>query len=312
MIVGLPRSGKTTFIEEMKKQMRKRGETYVYVNAGDNFAMHNVEVARKDVYWEVNVGLEMGADYIILDGGFTSRKERRLFLKEFEGETIIANIMAVSYEDCIRNCEGWSEMEVEVNKAYKGIHIPLLAEGFNNVIYHTNTHELVVQNTRTYIEQLKEGLSFEDFVKYHPFKRWIRDYDQNNPYHRHTLDKHMYNVYSDIFYNEDLFDYTKFILMIAAAFHDIGKIHTREDKTPEHSTYYGHENVSAYEAVRVLARVGLPKEATDDIITVISNHMRFKVSKSEKVSISTKIKKELGEARFKLLEIFNKADIESK
>ncbi len=69
----------------------------------------------------------------------------------------------------------------------------------------------------------------------------VKDFDQRNPHHSCTLDKHL--VLASDYACGHKFDNS---VIQAALFHDIGKIFTRTFDENGIAHYYNHENVSAY------------------------------------------------------------------
>ena len=89
--------------------------------------------------------------------------------------------------------------------------------------------------------------------------------DQNSPYHTKNVWLHTLGVVGNA--PPDL------ALKYAALFHDIGKSYTKT-ATDGHVHFYHHEEVSAFMAESILARLGLPKKLQEEIVYLVHNHMR--------------------------------------
>jgi poly(A) polymerase len=88
---------------------------------------------------------------------------------------------------------------------------------------------------------------------------------QESPYHSKDVWLHTVGVVENA--PADL------ALKYAALFHDIGKPYTKtSDGKSVH--FYNHEDVSALMTEAILGRMGLPRRLTEEVVYLVTNHMR--------------------------------------
>jgi poly(A) polymerase len=121
----------------------------------------------------------------------------------------------------------------------------------------------------------------------------------------------------NVHHNEDVFNHTLSVLQgtqpelvtrLMALFHDIGKVATRSE-TPSGVHFYGHEDVGADVAERIMTNLKYPTELIQAVKLGIKNHMRLKQGGDDAVKLSDKalrkFKIELGDQLEKLLDVIH-------
>jgi len=127
-------------------------------------------------------------------------------------------------------------------------------------------------------------------------------YNQDSPHHSLTLDKHLDSTHDWLVNNIDNKD-----IIVAGAYHDIGKPLTRKLHEDGKIRYINHENVSAYNFLTNC--IPLRNFLTLDIIYItqlINNHMRPYTWKEEKTI--EKYRRIFGRPFFNDLMILHEAD----
>ena len=126
----------------------------------------------------------------------------------------------------------------------------------------------------------------------------VKDFDQRNPHHSCTLDKHL--VLASDYACGHKFDNN---VIQAALYHDIGKIFTQTFDENGIAHYYNHENVSAYYFFLLTGDIW---QSGKEIAWLISHHMDF--FKGDKYL--EKLKRKINnEELFKKLEQLHECDL---
>ncbi|MEK7585630.1 MAG: CCA tRNA nucleotidyltransferase [Patescibacteria group bacterium] len=73
-------------------------------------------------------------------------------------------------------------------------------------------------------------------------------------------------------------------IRLSALFHDIGKPRTRRAGEKKAYTFYGHEVVGANMVRKIMDRLKFPKKTTDQVVSMVRNHMFF--SDTEQITLS--------------------------
>lgn len=306
MFVGLRGSGMSETLMALLPQLEQQGKTVHVVRTDDwykekmpidyapNCIINEIEEHRKSV------------DHVIIDGTNISRRQRAYILAKFRPVAhLIANVFLVSQESIVHN--GYED---QLEQLWPTFQVPIYAEGFDNIIYHTDTLDITVDTTQAYLKTLVAGCTFDDFMLGHPYKKLIRGYDQNNKFHTNTLDVHMYNTYKLII-DSDVNDYGKMILGIVAAFHDLGKPFVAEKRDNGFTRFIGHENVSGYLTARLFGRLKLNHLIRDQVVAIIQYHMYVKQAQLSAKKL-LRVEKLLGEPTFSLLMKFSEFDTRGK
>lgn len=299
IMIGLPGSGKTTATKYLKD------EGYVVHSSdaireeffGDEYNRDDNKFVFSTMFKRTKRDLEK--DYnVVYDATNLSRKLRRNLinqLRKYAGR-VEGMLMLRSYEDIIKyNKKRNFPMDVLFNYI-RYFNIPNKQEGFDEInvsaINNINTepYNETEDSYNTVYNFIKSALKGEFNKDLYPYLHLFNNYNQNTPYHSLTLDEHLQTVY------EESLKFKDKEVTIAALFHDIGKTKTRVENKHGHSSYYGHENVSAYMFLLLEHKYNLSNRLYFDlekVLDLISFHMRMHQLKTTKAK--RKLIKEVGQ-----------------
>lgn len=238
VLCGIQGAGKTTKAQQLAEEYQAEivSSDLVRLRIAEDFhiegnlysAIRN-EAIFKDVYANINRFLKSGKN-VIFDATNTTLKARyQIFLNVKTPCVKVCYIMNTPYAVCKerlkdRNIDPQlSVTEEAVERYWKTFEIPFYEEGWDKICLDVIPQE---EPSNLYLECLRKG---------------VQGYDQKNPHHRFDLGEHQYRT------RMKLAELTKDpILLLAACYHDIGKLFTQtmDDKGICH--YYGHANVGAY------------------------------------------------------------------
>lgn len=288
MLVGLPGSGKSTYI---KKQY-------------SNYSVHSSDAIREELSGDENTqsinnqvfnllhtriknDLTNGEN-TVYDATNLSWKRRKAFLQEL-GKIICWKkciIIATPYEMCLnRNQARERVVPTEVIKRmYKSFEMPWYNEGWDEIqiIYTDDTFR-------------------DSYGHWSHFINRNITFNQESKWHKETLGNHCLKTFQYVVSREnELNDLIKYETFIAAALHDCGKPFVKSFKdskgnTSEFAHYYCHENVGAYESLFY------QKESDIDSLLVailIRYHMILHFFKDWKQKTIDKYEKEFTENRY--------------
>lgn len=281
VMVGIQGSGKSTWA----KKYQEENENVVIVSSDlirkQEPTWDNEQVFRK-FYIDMNTYLAIPNTTVILDATNLTLKSRRKIFNNLKNKDFIeveAILIATPIDICIkrvreRNKDNKSHYVPEdiVWKYAMSFQIPIENEGFDLI-----TIETVVNNNQAYKEIWEE----------------MKDFDQKNPNHSQTLDKHCFSVAIDLIYSDTMESEIGLL-------HDYGKLFTQtfDDKGVAH--YYGHAEIGTYKLISEKSII------RTHILNIINYHMLPYNWKTEKAH--NKWKNILGEKLYNDLLIFNKAD----
>lgn len=233
VMVGLPGSGKSTTVEELKiihKAETFSSDEYRKIVCGDeNCQDRNQEVFSR-LYKDLRIALSSGYN-CIFDATNTNRKMRaRIFnqIKGIEGVEVIAYVMRTPYEVCVERdshrerCVG---PEV-IKKFLHSFEFPQKFEGFSQIIIDNFPVE-----DPSYDYMIATPHFFEILDE-------MKEWDQENPHHIHNLYDHCF-ILADQF-PEDSSHFWAGIL------HDVGKLLTRHYDDQGIAHYFNHDCVGTY------------------------------------------------------------------
>jgi len=294
MTIGIPGSGKSTFIKDSSRSKEYLG-----------YKIHGSDDLREELYSDVNnqtnnvklfeiLHKRIKADLIqgnnvIYNATNLSYKRRKGFLEslnKIECEKV-AIVMATPFNDCInrdRN-RGKSVGKQVLDRMYKSFTMPSKMEGFDKIL-----------------------LEYSDYSKgnYDIYKKMLtlRDMPQFNKYHSKTIGGHCLAVASNVKVERPNIE-------MAGLLHDIGKQYTMSFRNSkgeytDQAHFYGHENVSAYESMFYLKEEGFYDEDIIYICNLIQYHMKPHLLETTKGI--NKLKRFLGEEFYKDLMILHEAD----
>lgn len=225
MLVGLPGSGKSTYVEKKKDSYNVFSSDALRLEMfGDETSQdHNAEVfdeLHKRIYESLK-----NHKSCIYDATNLSRKRRRNFLKtisNFDYVVKYAFVFATDIEVCLAHNKSRDRVVPEdvILNMYKKITIPRIEEGFDLI------------RVIPYYKNRKLDCYIKDMF----------NFNQENNYHTLTLDNHCMLTAANIDHEE---------IRLAALIHDIGKPvcktftkYNGEIDTEAH--YYNHAEVGAY------------------------------------------------------------------
>ena len=269
MVVGLPGSGKSTYVEQQC--------TY-YNQGGRKAVIHSSDAIREELSGDVNnqrinqkvfevlhkrVKEDLEAGYIVYyDATNISWKRRKAFLQELTSIDCYKEcvVIATPFEECVRrndNRERKVPYEV-LERMYDNFDIPWYNEGWDRILLEYTDTEY-----KNYYGTIDE------------FKRNYWNYDQHNKYHNLTLGQHCQKTFEYVLNTIDKLGvtyppyYCRQELLTAASLHDCAKpdVQTFIDKknnVTEYAHYYEHEHTGCYKSLFY----GKP-EGTDSLLVSV-------------------------------------------
>ena len=93
------------------------------------------------------------------------------------------------------------------------------------------------------------------------------------------------------------------LVILAALFHDIGKPRTRSVEESGRVRFFGHEDVGADIARKVMRRLKFSNDDIDAVATLVKNHMRLGSAVPFTASAARRLRRDLGELVEPLLEV---------
>lgn len=286
MLVGLPGSGKSTYAEmhsaeyEIHSSDRLRKELL-----GDINDQTKNDKIFQELHRRIRADLKAGKK-VMYDATNIKYKRRMAFLRELKDIDCkkTALIFATPYETCLR--QNWMrERKVPdevLDRMYRGWQTPYYFEGWDEikVISHFDSCKSQAQH----------------------IINWY-GYNQNSPYHKNTLGKHMalcgeYILKKNGNHFDDIYN--------AAVYHDCGKPYCRTTDDNGISHYYNHEYVGAYDA---LSLHGLSLLAS----VCINYHMlpMFWNAMEDSTNVREKYKKLWGDKLYNNILLLHEADVAS-
>jgi len=216
------------------------------------------------VHTMINEHLKLEND-VIYDATNLNRKKRKHFISTLgKGHEVIGYFVCPPIEVILKRAlerVGTSEFVPldKIMKVLRNFHVPLLEEGFSYIDYVGNKN-------------------------YSIYEEYPVNYDQNNPYHNLTLEKHADKVFENAL-KLGLFDRleNKQILYSAVYYHDIGKPLTRSFRKDGFCSYIGHDNVSAYIFASSNKSLSKNKEVFNLALLLISYHIQIRYAKPQKL-----------------------------
>lgn len=296
IMVGLPGSGKSTIAKTLSALNGARifeSDWYRETYFNNDYSKEtNVEMF-KVIHNDILDCLEYQS--CIFDSTGLSYKHRIQLIERVRAKygskiRIIAHIVATEYTICVSrdSLRPYPVGEGYIKRARESFHIPMYTEGFDEI------NISLTYDRNNYI--------------YRDLEKRMMGFDQETIHHTLSLYEHSSGVFENVLHGDA-------VLWYAAILHDVGKMYTKTFKDSrgnpsEYAHYYGHEFVSAYEALFYLDAFGLSwhtqKDFILDVIAVINYHMRPYSIQSERAK--QKLIGLVGEKIFEMLMEFNKAD----
>ena len=258
IMVGISGSGKSSAAKILQKEYDAEilSSDEIREEMGDvNCQTRNVEVFNT-LTKRLNQNLTQGKN-VIIDATNLSIKNRKQYLvaaRKYNYDTI-AYITNKPIEQCMKDNVGRDRVvpDYVINKQVLNFQIPFYDEGFDEINFHYSNHD---------IDKVNE---FRELF------HQMNGFDQENPYHNENLLEHSKSVYNHLLNEEDCPE----TLLIAAKYHDIGKLKTKTFDENNIAHYYGHDSYGSYLVSSLLTpqAVKLTKEEFLDICFYVNYHM---------------------------------------
>ena len=311
MLVGLPGSGKSTYIKKYFNQnLRVHSSDAIREELSGNINNQDIneevfELLHKRVKKDLRNGISC-----VYDATNISWKKRKAFLESLKGIKCwkICHIIATPYEICLEQNRQRDKVVPDsvIKNMYMNFDIPFYNEGWDDI-------EIWYEKK----EYRNAYGSWQQFI-YDTI-----DFNQDSKWHKETLGEHCRKCLDYVRHNDN--NLTSLIsneLYVAAALHDCGKPFTQTYKdskgnSSELAHYYNHEHVGCYNA---LFYNDESNEYFDELITsaLIRWHMILHFFKDWKQKTIDKYTREFTEDDylkeiefFKTLQILHKGDKEA-
>jgi len=281
LLIGVPGSGKSTTAHDLIKLnpntvLHSSDDLRVELFGSRSVMNRNTELF-SELHQRIITDLKRGIN-VIYDATNLNRKSRLYFINSLRQCQVEVNalIIATPKEKCFsQNMQRGAEEvvpEYVITRMLNNFQFPTYAEGFDNIsIKYTN------------IDYIDKNYDLFKVVED------LTNYDQRNIFHDYTLGQHL-RACSIAYYGK--YPY-------AALLHDIGKPLCQSFKDGEDNAhYYGHENLSAYEAMFYLQYLNVDVNEIIEICQIIQNHMLPYVLTNSK--LEDRLGKELASEVMKL------------
>ena len=295
MMCGLVASGKSTRAKKLAKEYNAtifssdalREELFNDVNDQE----HNQELF-VELHRRIKECLKSGKN-ACYDATNLSYKKRMAFLQELKNIPCekICVLMATPYEECLKR-NALRERKVPdyiIARMYRQFDPPYWYEGWDYI--------QVEWYSDTQFKSITDWLSSAE------------DFNQDNPYHSLTLDRHSEKTLDYVFIVASGMDDRSIALRNAAVLHDNGKHFCKTFKNSkgditEHAHYYNHEHVGSYNSLfyKMLCH-------PLDVAIIIRWHMQpYFWERDNNEKLCSKYRKLWGEQLYQDIMLIHKAD----
>ena len=296
IMIGLSASGKSTIGEQIVRECdcvivstdKIRGEI---CDGGVIDQTQNEEVF-KIFHSGIKDNLLKGIN-VIADATNINMKARRSLLENVKKVDCnkIAYVIPKSVEQCIED-NIYKEYPVPhhvIQKQMMNFQIPFYEEGFDEIVIHNFNNEYV---NDVFVKDCYESME---------------NFDQKNPHHTMTLDKHC-EFATDRFKHISGYIYTEY--PFAASLHDIGKLFTQKFDDDGVAHYFQHENVGCYYLLSNVQNIKQCRDYSDEemlnILFLVNYHMMPMSWNSDKAKRTWR--RRFGDYKYQLLLDFNECD----
>ena len=276
--VGLPGSGKSTFVQKLAKEENAfilSSDTIRQELFGDA-SKQKSRVVFRVLYERLNEHMAKGHSVIV--DATNIERERRIFALH----KLPSSLQKECYyfdtpyaKSVARNQQRKRQVPLAImEKMRKHLEFPTIGEGFDQVhiVHEAEPYGISMQQ---FIELIQRQPTYEELfqaLQAIPCFKEIYCFHQENPYHQFLLCQHTYFVFSYI--NEYYMENDKLALQIAALFHDIGKPFCKKYKPlQQRYGYFGHENVSAQIVCHFLLELGFKEDFVLKVVYLVQFHM---------------------------------------
>ena len=295
-MVGIPGSGKSTYVANLKKDYEKEGKP-LDVHSSDDMRDEGIEesVLFDTLHKRIEDSIDAGHD-CVYDATNLNRKRRihavRLFRKH--KCNVICVCMLTPFGICKEQNKKRKEERIVpehvLERMVRNFDIPMKEEGFKSVIF---------------IKRETDGKFFDSISE-------MNEISHDNPHHSNTIGNHMLEAekYIRDNYSDDK-DYVS--IMTAARYHDCGKPFTKtfvntKGETTETAHYYGHDGASAYLFITEIAPMLFGID-TLYVTELINWHMRPFLAWKKSENAFWRDKKLLGDRKLNALLKVHEADV---
>lgn len=294
IMVGLPGSGKSTWAKNKCDENSIiissdaiRDKLYKDINNQE----HNAKVfehMRKETLDALN-----GTKSVYYDSTNITRKNRQSILDFIKINHIecrkVAVIVETPYEECLKrnSIRNRHVPEHVIKNMMERFELPLINEGFDEILEIKS-----VEPTKLWTDAYDE----------------MKNFEQKNPNHTLTLDKHCKKVCKKVFEYMLNHEFNR-ELQIAAYIHDYGKLFTQTYDEEKHLCHYiGHQNVGAYKALTFKYEDNINPYK---VALYINYHMEpFNLKNAKQITINRR--KELFGSYWNDILLLHEADINAK
>ncbi|WP_315906532.1 AAA family ATPase [Priestia koreensis] len=321
MMVGLPASGKSTLARQLSMQengvILSSDELREELFGDVNDQSQNVRVF-EEMNKRANTHLLLG-DTVIYDATNLTRKKRvhliNHVIKANEKVAYYINnhLTHIQYQDEHRTRKVGSSV---IDKMYKSLHIPVMNEGWDDVIYFNDGVGRASETRNALEAAVTSGAAHDELITHLatviPEFMDIFNVSQDSTYHSFSISRHIYYVYKYVLekYEGD----NQLIMLWAALFHDLGKGYcksftTRKGEETRYAHFIGHEFVSSQLAAYWLTQLGYDDSIVQRVSALVQFHM-IPLGASEKKM--KEIHDLLGADLFQKLLFLHEADMAGK
>ena len=302
-LVGLPGSGKSTAAKEMQKAgiIWHSSDAIRQELFGDSTDQSNNEAVFLALNKRVKADLLDGHD-VAYDATNISAKRRGALLNHLAKAATrkVAVVMATPYEQVLINNQNREHPvpKVAIQKMYRSFWVPQYFEGWDEIHFE---YQANVPEEITKLYSMEES-----------FFQQLEAFEQDNIHHGLSLGAHMRETLANVIKVTGI-SQERLNLITAAGMHDVGKAKTkaffnRDGEAVESATYYGHDNVSAYDMM-CFAYYGMRETNVNNVLEMIfyvQYHMRPFFMKE--LSTRNKFKQKVGNAWYEDIYILHEAD----
>lgn len=275
ILIGVSGSGKTRYTNTLDDSvviLRSDDIRLELFGGLDRQAKEDHAKVFKLLHERLEENIRLGND-VVLDATNLSRRKRihlyNNIIKRINENIHVKGIvfvepLSVILENNRRKAEENRVPRRVINKMYPSLNVPRIGADVDSIEVFGQTnffkdkvalHEIIKLNTVHDFLDLLDPLYLDEI-----YENIIGPHD--TPYHLEDIDEHITLTMENS-------RHIGYILFLVSIFHDLGKAVTKDG-----GTYYGHQNVSAYYALKGLNEIdGLNQEEINLILEVIYQHM---------------------------------------
>ena len=294
--VGLPGSGKSTWLENNKEKLHINihSSDSIREELGDVNDQTQNELVFSTLHKRIKEDLLNGKN-VAYDATGLKRKNRLAFMREIQNIPCekICVLFATPYESCLRNNANRDRNVPEsvINRMLKSFEVPTCCEGWDHI-------QIVWWNYEKY------GMEFD---LSNDMREWCK-ISHDNPNHTLLIGDHMLAAASHaLTLSDDKSLHTAVIL------HDCGKPFTKDfyngkGEPTEFAHYYNHQHVGAYLSLFYLREMELSEDEILYISLLVELHMNPFLKWKDSDKAKEKDRKLFGDQTIRDIELLNECD----